>query len=141
MNLFTNFAFCPKFLPNIPQKEKHQKTKIHACIFSMILLLAAKQYVQNIHIHAKIRKNTQTCAEICKNAPKMCQNMLKIQKMPKKYPKYLKMRKYQAKSQQNQANAAQILHNLAKWSRNAPPTPRRPSKIAPKSIKNRGFMA
>ena len=67
----------------------------------MILLLAPKQYVQNIHVHAKIRKNKQTCAKICKNAPKICQNMLKFQKIPKKYSKYLKMRKYHAKSQQN----------------------------------------
>ena len=67
----------------------------------MILLLAPKPYVRNMHVHAKIRKNAQTCAEIRKNAPKICQNMLKIPKTPKEYPKYLKMRKYHAKSQQN----------------------------------------
>ena len=40
-----------------------------------------------------------------------------------------------------QTNAAQILHNLAKWSQYAPPTLLRPSKMASKLIKKRGFMA
>ena len=141
MNLFNNFAFCPKFLPNIPQKEKHQKTKIHAWIFSMILLLAPKQYVQNIHIHAKNRKNTQTCAKYAKMRQKYVKICSKFKRSQKDIPNTWKCASIMQNRSKIQANAAQILHNLAKWSQYAPPTLLRPSKMASKLIKKRGFMA
>ena len=87
---------------------------------------------------AKTHKHAPKYAKMRQKYVKLCSN---FKRSPKNIPNTWKCANIMQNRSKIQTNAAQILHNLAKWSQYAPPTLLRPSKMASKLIKKRGFMA